>query len=583
MLKDSLAVTLLSLAGLAVFVPDAGAQPPARAVPAQVLVQFRPGVSDAQAQAVINAHQGRSVRQIPQIRVHMVALPAAGTEAAFAQAFKNRPEVLGAEVNRLVPHADLVPNDPFYPSQWHLAKIQGPAAWSVTAGSTSVIVAVLDTGVDGTHPDLSPKMVAGWNIYDNNSDSRDVYGHGTKVAGTVAAAGNNSTGVASVAWGCWIMPVRISDPTGWATYSNIASGLVWAADHGARVANISYKVTTSSTITAAAQYFQGQGGVVTSSAGNDAIFDASADNPYIITVSATDPNDALYSWSSTGNNVDVAAPGCVYTTFSGGGYGSACGTSFSAPIAAGVAALVLSVKPLLSPGEVTSVLRSSADDLGTAGWDASFGAGRVNAARAVAQAGGGSPPPAADIQRPSVAFTSPAAGATVSNTVTLAVSASDNVGVTSVTIAVDGATTCLFSAAPFSCSWNTKNVVSGAHTLTATAKDAAGNLATASVTVTVSNAAADTTLPTVTITSPKTGNTVSGNVTVTVSYSDNVGVVRVELAADGTPTATATSAPFTTRWNSQKALRGTHTLQVKAFDAAGNYSFSPAITVSIAR
>ena len=149
-----------------------------------------------------------------------------------------------------------------------------------------------------------PKMVAGWNIYDNNSDSRDVYGHGTKVAGTVAAAGNNGAGVASVAWSCWIMPVRISDPTGWATYSDIASGLTWAADHGARVANISYKVTTSSTVTAAAQYFQGRGGVVASSAGNDALFDASADNPYIITVSATDPNDALYSWSSTGNNVD---------------------------------------------------------------------------------------------------------------------------------------------------------------------------------------------------------------------------------------------------------------------------------------
>ena len=376
------------------------------------------------------------------------------------------------------------------------------------------------------------------------------------------------------------MPVRISDPTGWATYSDIASGLTWAADHGARVANISYKVTTSSTITAAAQYFQGRGGVVASSAGNDALFDASADNPYIITVSATDPNDALYSWSSTGNNVDVAAPGCVYTTTSGGGYGSACGTSFSSPIAAGVAALILSAKPSLSPAEVTGIVRSSADDLGTPGFDPQFGAGRVNAARAVAQAGGGAPPPAPDTLAPAVSIAAPTTGATVSGTVTVSVSASDNVGVTSVSIAVDGAVVCSFNAAPFSCSWSTKTTGNGSHTIQATAKDAAGNSATAPATVTVSNAAADTTPPIVAITSPKAGSAVSGNVAVTVSYSDNVGVVRVELAADGTPVATATSAPFTTRWNSRKAPPGAHVLQVKACDAAGNCSFSPPITVN---
>ena len=130
-------------------------------------------------------------------------------------------------------------------------------------------------------------MVPGWNSYDNNSNSNDVAGHGTAVAGTAAAAGNNAAGVASVAWGCKVMPIRVSDTSGNATYSSIASGLNWAASHGARVANISYIVTGSSTVTAAARSFQTNGGVVVASAGNYSSFDSSPDNPSILTVSAT--------------------------------------------------------------------------------------------------------------------------------------------------------------------------------------------------------------------------------------------------------------------------------------------------------
>ncbi len=143
-------------------------------------------------------------------------------------------------------------------------------------------------------------------------------------------------------------------------------------------------VTTSSTVTLAAKYFYDRGGVVSSSAGNYSAFDSSADNRYILTVGGTDENDALYSWSNTGNNIDLTAPGCVgNTTTNGGGYSSACGTSFSAPIVAGVAALVLSGNSGLTPAQLTDVLRQSADDRGPAGWDPTYGYGRVNAARAV--------------------------------------------------------------------------------------------------------------------------------------------------------------------------------------------------------
>jgi len=268
-----------------------------------------------------------------------------------------------------------------------LPKIAAPEAWETTAGSSSVIVAILDTGVDGTHPDLVAHLVPGWNTYDNNSNTGDVFGHGTEVAGTAVAAGNNGVGVASVAFNCSLMPIRVSDLSGLGYASTIASGLTWAADHGARVANISFEVTGISTVSSAAQYFNSKGGVVTVSAGNDGTVLTIPDDPNVLTVSATDSNDALASWSNTGTPIDLAAPGVdIFTTTAGGGYGSVSGTSFSAPTVAGVAALVISANPSLSSAQVQQVLKQSADDLGAAGWDPLYGWGRVNAQKAVSMA-----------------------------------------------------------------------------------------------------------------------------------------------------------------------------------------------------
>ncbi len=552
--------------------------PPERIIPGRILVQFQPQVSGAEANSLVAAAGGRVVEALDRIGVRVVALPAGANETAFARAFGQRPEVAFAEVDRLLPPGAVTPNDPYYANQWHLGRIEAPAAWSTTTGHTSVTIAILDTGVDPNHEDLSSKLVAGWNFYDNNSNTSDVYGHGTKVAGTAAAASNNGVGVASVAWNCWIMPIRISQPDGWATYSAMANGLTWAADRGARVANISYAASNSSTVRSAAQYFYNKGGVVTMSAGNNSYFDPSADNPYVLTVSGSDPNDNLYSWSNTGNNVDLAAPGCVgATTGNGGGYYTACGTSFSAPLVAGVAALVLSVKPSASGAELTDILKQSADDRGASGWDPSFGWGRVNAARAVSMAGG----TPGDTQAPSVSFLAPAPGATVSGTITIDIAASDNVGVASVAVAVDGVTLETDSTSPYSFSWNTANVANGVHTLTATAGDAAGNTSTATITVTVNNvSASDTTPPTIAIISPASGSRVSGNVSVLVNTSDNVRVVKVELYVDGMLTATSTTAPFTTKWNTRKATAGPHTLLSKAYDAAGNVGLSPAVSVT---
>jgi thermitase len=268
----------------------------------------------------------------------------------------------------------------------------------------------------------------------------------------------------------------------------------------------------------------------------------------------------------------------IRTTALGGGYQSVAGTSYSAPIVAGVAALVMSANPTLTATQVQDILKQSSDDLGVTGWDTSYGWGRVNAARAVALAGGGG---TADSAAPAISITSPAGGQTVSDGITVGVSATDNVGVASVSLTIDGASQGTDSSSPYVFQWATTAATNGMHTLIATATDAAGNSASCSIIVTVSNSAppADTTAPTETITSPATGAKMSGNASVYVNVADNVGVIRNELYVDGVLVSSSTASPFTTKWNTVKAKTGSHVLQCKAYDAAGNIGLSQTVTV----
>jgi subtilisin family serine protease len=463
-----------------------------RFVSGRMLVKFHDGIQIDHARNIIAALGTRDVEEIAHLGVHVLELPSRADEKLFIKAFRSQPEVEFAELDRLVEPADVIPNDPWYAGgEWHLPKISAPTAWSSTTGSSSVVVAILDTGVDASHPDLVGNLIAGWNVYNNNADTADVHGHGTNVAGTVAARTNNALGVASLCWNCRLMPIRISDASGYATYSDTATGLTWAADHGAKIANISYIVSDSSTVATAAKYFQGKGGVVTVSAGNYSTFDSANDNPYMLTVSATDINDLHSDFSNYGNNIDLSAPEGVYTTARGGGYAYAGGTSFSAPIVAGVAALVWSVNPSLTPTQVQNIVKESADDLGAPGWDIYFGSGRVNAARAVAMAGGApspspsptaspspSPTPSPDTTPPTVAIISPINGATVSGNASVYVNASDNVAVTRVELYVDGKLNVSSTTAPFTLKWNTRKATAGMHVLQCRAYDAAGNTGT---------------------------------------------------------------------------------------------------------
>jgi thermitase len=455
----------------------------------RILVETRAGLADGEFNKILSRHGGRSARRMSKIQMHVVDLPIGADERTAVELLKRDPLIKSAEVDKLVA-PDQVGNDTYYANAWHLPKIQAPAAWDTSLG-TGVTIAILDSGVDGTHPDLAGKMVAGWNFYDKNANTTDVFGHGTKVAGSAAATSNNGTGVTGVAWNAKIMPVRISDTTGYAYFSTIAEGIYWAADNGAKVVNISYAVQGSVSIQNAANYLRSKGGVVVNSAGNTSALDTTAANAALISVSATEGSDLRAGWSSFGDYVDVSAPGAgIWTTTRGGGYAAVSGTSFASPVTAGVLALMMSANPALKPTELESILKSTALDLGTAGVDREFGSGRINAAAAVQKAKSLAIGPAPDVTIPQSTITAPGAG-TVKGIVTVNVNATDNIGVTKVDLFANGVLVATDVTPAYSFSWDSTKVTDGTVNLIATAHDAAGNIAnSATVTVTVANAVA---------------------------------------------------------------------------------------------
>lgn len=558
--------------GLAGIATTHAAQQQDRYASGHIIVKPRDAVSTAQFVAVLARHSAKDHSRVHATNIHLVDVTP-GQEQNMVQELATEPNIEFTELDRLVDINTTTANDPDYSSAWHLQTIGAPTAWD-TAKGNGVTVAVLDTGVDGTHPDLQGKLVPGWNVVDNTSNTADIYGHGTMVAGVIGAVSNNGIGVTSVAWNTMIMPVRVTDDstTGSAYISSIANGVTWAADHGANIANASYAPLYSSpTMQSAGNYMLSKGGLLVVAAGNSGVLDSSPNTVSMIPVSATGSTDTLTSWSSYGPYVDVSAPGAgIWTTTMGGGYAAVSGTSFSSPMTAAVLALEKSANSALSNTQLQSILENTAVDLGTPGYDQYYGYGRINAAAAVAAAAGAaSNIPPVDTQAPTVSIASPTGG-TVSGTVTVSVNATDNVGVTRVDLYAGSTLVGSSSTAPSSFAWNTTAVVNGAVNLVAYAYDAAGNKGTSvTVTVTVSNVA-DTTPPTVSILNPAAGSTVSGTVSINISAGDNVGVISLSLSIDGVLKSSTAASSLSYSWNTRKVSRGTHTISATAKDAVGN-------------
>ncbi|MEP7117244.1 MAG: S8 family serine peptidase [Acidobacteriota bacterium] len=280
------------------------------------------------------------------------------------------------------------PNDPQYTSQWHLAQIRAPQAWALTRGAPGAVIAVVDSGVDPHHAEFAGKLGPGANTYDKTGATADQQGHGTKMAGVAAARSNNGVGIAGVAGDSHVMPMRVTDRKGRATSASIAKAIVWAADHGARVVNVSLEgVIRSAAIREAAQYAFNHGALVIAPSGNCGCMSPVAETPYILSVAATDESGQAASFSTAGAFVDIAAPGTdIPTTAMFGTYVSDSGTSVASAVVAGVASLMFAANPALTPEAATRILQETAFNPERKGRDPSLGHGRVDAFAAVSAA-----------------------------------------------------------------------------------------------------------------------------------------------------------------------------------------------------
>jgi subtilisin family serine protease len=560
------------------------------AVPGRLLVKYRAGVSSKQRNNLMMAAGARSGRQLPGLGVHVMELAEGADEEAFAKVLRAQPDVEFVEPDYLCyPVSMMEPNDPLYLSQWHLQTISCPMAWGMTSGSDQITIALCDTGIDATHPDLASKLVPGWNVVDNNTDTSPVSSHGTWTAGTAAATGNNAIGVASPALNCRIMPIRVSSiPSGAAMQSDLAEAVVWAADHGARVASVSYMGAANSTMSDAGRYIKSKGGVLVMAAGNTATYNSAPDTSDIIVVSATAAGDSLAGFTTTGTYVDLSAPGSnILTTAPGGGYQAVNGTSFSTPLVAGAIGLMLSINPNLTPSQIDTILKVTADDFGPAGWDPGYGWGRLNAGRALSLVEGmmsGAP----DATSPAVGFVKPQIGGPSNGLIGIStgelvqVNALDEGRVLDVSLFADGAPVGTSTSAPYTFVCDTSSYVDGSqHTLTATARDEAGNVTSTSTTVTI-RGGFDATPPTVAFVTPQLNGQVaiSTAVNVQLTASDNLGVTAVSLFADGALVATVTALPYSFTWNTSSFAEGSsHTLSATGADLANNW-VSTSITVT---
>jgi thermitase len=388
----------------------AGASAPGDAVPGEVLVRMVPSAGGNRAVTAIEASVGTVTGSEPALNAYRVQLGnGVSMDAALAQ-LRARQDVVYAEPNYIV-HAYATPNDPSYNSQWGPQKAQADAAWSIYNPQGKVVLAIVDTGIDYTHPDLSDVLyrdgagtVIGHNVQTGSSSGQDDEGHGTHCAGIAAAHVNNGVGIAGIAgWNpavqgsdsfVKLMPVKVLDSTGSGTDANVSSGIIWAADHGANVISLSLGGPDySNTLNDAIQYAWNKGCVIAAAAGNDgtSAYSYPGANTNVISVAATDSNDRLTSFSNYGSWVKVAAPGLnIYSTFLGGGYQTLSGTSMATPHVAGEAALLMAQNRQLTNSQISSLITGNVDTVGAYSTHTLGTAGRINVYRALQQAGGNS-------------------------------------------------------------------------------------------------------------------------------------------------------------------------------------------------
>jgi len=384
--------------------------------PDEVLVKFKPTVSEQMREVTIEAYQSKIIKRNIRLNRYKVKIPKNYTLEEMIYILSQNPDVeyVGLIYKAFVA---VTPNDPLFDYQYSLynsgqdigppgspqgkerADIKATSTWEETKGNEDIIIAIVDTGVDLDHPDLNDKIYSsGYDFINNDSDATDDNAHGTHVAGIAAAETHNNEGIAGVAWNCKILPVKVLDENGEAdSYDPIIQGINWAVDNGAHVINLSLGgLGPDPDLFAALKRAHENNVVVVAAAGNEeeAVLYPAAYNDYCLAVAATDYDDERVDFSNFGPEIDVAAPGVliistVPTWFWGPGsfpYAWGDGTSMASPHVAGLAALIKSVKPHLTAAQIMNVIRYSADDVNfvnNLGMDNYIGYGRINTEKAL--------------------------------------------------------------------------------------------------------------------------------------------------------------------------------------------------------
>lgn len=352
---------------------------------ARLLVGFAPGISRAAEDALLKRAGARRVGTVQPLRI-VTADAAPGRRDAALAALRRDRGVLGAEpdgVARVLDETAPAASRGLASSSesWQVDQLDLQQAWQVTTGAPGVVVAVVDTGVQSDHPDLQGRVLPGHDFVNSDDDASDDNGHGTAIAGIIAGAGEG------ICPQCEILPVKVLAANGTGDWGTIAAGIVWAADHGAQVINLSIgSAHALDAVGAAVAYALAKGATVVAAAGNDGRDERfyPAAYPGVVSVAGIDQNGARYPWSNYGSWISVAAPGCTDTSWLGGQHTTNfCGTSTAAPFVSGIAGLVRAYEPAATPAAFAAAAVASADPLP----DPTTAAGRIDANRVLTALG----------------------------------------------------------------------------------------------------------------------------------------------------------------------------------------------------
>lgn len=441
----------------------------------RLIVRARVGLKSDALQNVLRRNGARRVDALAALGATVIEAPEA--ELAGIEAGLRRSGMFKSVERDYLARIAEEPNDFYYGAQWGVPRIGAPAAWDVSTGA-GIVVAVIDTGIDAGQPDLQGQVLPGYDFVNDDADAQDDHGHGTRMSGIIAAHRNNTEGIAGVAPDAALLPVKVLDSGGSGAYSAVASGIIYAVDHGARVLNLSLAGPVQSDILQdAVNYASAHDVVVVAAAGNwgssEPAYPAAADG--VVAVSAVDAYDAHPSFSNSGAWVRFAAPGVdIVTTSLAGAYTSSSGTSPAAAFGSAVFALLFAAEPTLPRANAIARVESGAVDLGSQGWDPYFGSGRVDAYAALVpgQTGG----PQQDAGPPQVTILSPAKDSLMWGMVPVDVAATDDVAIARVDLMIDNRWYATATAPPYQFVIDSAQFAPGQHKLRAYAYDTSENL-----------------------------------------------------------------------------------------------------------